>query len=116
VHPLESGLSWTVSFKDGQRDFVGRAALEAADPRRTIVGLKLLERGVMRSHMKVRTPDGEGEVTSGTMSPTMGVSIGLARVPAATAPGTRVEVEIRGKWTPAEVTKLPFVRHGQILA
>lgn len=116
VHPLESGLSWTVSLKDPQRAFIGRSALESAPAVRNIVGLKLLERGVMRGHMKVRTPHGEGEITSGSMSPTMGVSIGLARVPLATAVGEHVEVEIRGKWLPAEVIKLPFVRNGQILA
>ncbi|MDN5842237.1 MAG: glycine cleavage system aminomethyltransferase GcvT [Alcaligenaceae bacterium] len=115
VNPLESGLAWTVSMKDPQRAFVGRTALESAVPANTIVGLKLLERGVMRGHMKVRTAHGEGQLTSGSMSPTMGVSIGLARVPRATAAGERVEVEIRGKWLPAEVISLPFVRNGQVL-
>ncbi|MER1965962.1 glycine cleavage system aminomethyltransferase GcvT [Castellaniella sp. GW247-6E4] len=115
VHPLESGLAWTVSFKDAGRDFVGRAALEAADKTRDLVGLKLLERGIMRGHMKVRTAAGDGEITSGSMSPTMGVSIGLARVPAGVQPGERVEVEIRGKHLPAEVVRPPFVRNGQVL-
>lgn len=115
VHPLESGLGWTVSLKDADRDFVGRAALEAADGARELVGLKLLERGIMRAHMKVRTAAGEGEVTSGTMSPTMGVSIGFARVPTGAKPGDRVEVEIRGKWLAAQIVRPPFVRHGQVL-
>ena len=69
----------------------------------------------MRSHMKVRTAQGEGELTSGTMAPTLGFSIGLARVPAGSAPGDRVEVEIRGKWLPAEIVRPPFVRNGQAL-
>jgi len=116
VHPLESGLAWTVSFKDPGRDFVGRAALEAAGGARDLVGLKLLDRGIMRGHMKVRSSAGEGEVTSGSMSPTMGISIGLARLPAGIQPGERVEVEIRGKWLPAEVVRPPFVRNGKVLA
>ncbi|HEX7386967.1 MAG TPA: glycine cleavage system aminomethyltransferase GcvT [Castellaniella sp.] len=116
VHPLESGLAWTVSFKDEARDFIGRKALESASKARELVGLKLLERGIMRGHMKVRTAHGEGLVTSGTMAPTMGVSIGLARVPAGTSAGDRVEVEIRGKWVPAEVVHPPFVRNGKVLA
>ncbi|MEO6985525.1 MAG: glycine cleavage system aminomethyltransferase GcvT [Paralcaligenes sp.] len=116
VHPQESGLAWTVSLKDPQRLFIGRAALQAVPVARSLVGLKLLERGVMRAHMKVRTPHGQGEVTSGTMSPTIGVSVGLARVPSGAQPGDKVEVEIRGKWAPAVVASLPFVRHGKILA
>src|SRR5690606_18863675 len=62
VHPLESGLGWTVSLKDAQRDFIGRSALESASKARELVGLKLLDRGIMRSHMKVRTAQGEGEL------------------------------------------------------
>jgi len=116
IDPLVSGLSWTVSFKDEGRRFIGRDALEAVKADRNLVGLKLKERGVMRGHMKVRTAHGEGEVTSGTMSPTMGVSIGMARVPAAVQPGDVVDIEIRGKWIPAEVVKMPFVRNGAVVA
>src|SRR5690606_13816927 len=102
VNPLISGLAWTVSLKDPDRQFIGRKALESTPADRTLVGIKLLERGVMRGHMKLRTSKGEGELTSGSMSPTMGVSIGVARVPVGVAPGEQVEVEIRGKWLPAE--------------
>jgi aminomethyltransferase len=116
VHPQEAALSWTVSLKDPQRQFVGRAAIEAVPAARSLVGLKLLERGVMRAHMKVRTAQGEGEITSGTMSPTMGVSVGMARVPAGAQAGDKVEIEIRGKWVPAQVTPMPFVRNGKVLA
>ncbi|CAM5787281.1 glycine cleavage system aminomethyltransferase GcvT [Castellaniella caeni] len=115
VHPYESGLAWTVSMKDDTRDFIGRAALQAAARDRELVGLKLLERGIMRGHMKVRTAHGEGELTSGTMAPTLGYSIALARVPVGSQPGERVEVEIRGKWLPAEIVRPPFVRNGKAL-
>ena len=115
--PLESGLTWTVAFDPPERDFVGRSALEAqrrAGVARKFVGLLLEERGVLRSHQKVIAPGlGEGELTSGTFSPTLERSIGFARVPAAT--GERVEVDIRGKRLPARVVKYPFVRHGKPL-
>jgi aminomethyltransferase len=114
--PLESGLTWTVAFDPADRDFVGRAALEAqraAGVPRKLVGLVLEDRGVLRSHQRVVTPAGDGELTSGTFSPTMEKSIGFARVPAAT--GERVEVDIRGKLLPARVVKYPFVRNGKPL-
>ena len=99
VSPLESGLTWTVAFDPPERDFVGRAALEAqrrARRARKLVGLVLEDRGVLRGHQKVVVPGvGEGELTSGTFSPTLERSIGFARVPAAT--GERVQVDIRGK-------------------
>lgn len=116
VNPLVAGLSWTVSFKNAERRFIGREALEALTPAQTLAGIKLLERGVMRAHMKLRCALGEGELTSGSMSPTMGVSIGMARVPLGVQPGDAVEVEIRGKWLPAEVVKMPFVRNGKVTA
>lgn len=116
VNPLVSALAWTVSLKDPERQFIGRAALESAAVDHTLVGLKLLERGVMRSHMKVRTQQGEGELTSGSMSPTIGTSIGMARVPLGVQAGDQVQVEIRGKWLPAEIVKMPFVRNGKIVA
>ncbi|NYT62777.1 glycine cleavage system aminomethyltransferase GcvT [Alcaligenaceae bacterium] len=116
VNPLISALGWTVSLKDTERHFIGRAALEAAVVDRMLVGVKLLERGVMRGHMKVRTQQGEGELTSGSMSPTMGVSIGMARVPLGAQPGDNIQVEIRSKWVPAQVVKMPFVRNGKVVA
>lgn len=116
LSPLESGLTWTVAFDPPERDFVGRAALEAqraAGLQRKLVGLILDERGVLRGHQRVVTSAGDGELTSGTFSPTMEKSIGFARVPAAT--GDRVEVDIRGKLLPARVVKYPFVRNGKPL-
>ena len=80
---------------------------------RVQVGLLLGERAVLRSHQKVIVPAvGEGEVTSGTFSPTLQRSIGFARVPAKT--GDRCEVEIRGRLVAARVVRPPFVRHGKV--
>jgi aminomethyltransferase len=74
----------------------------------------LEDRGVLRSHQKVVVPGvGEGEVTSGTFSPTLERSIGFARVPSAT--GAEVQVDIRGRLLRARVVKLPFVRRGRVL-
>ncbi len=115
VSPLVSGLSWTLAFKPEDRDFIGRAALEAqraAGLQQKLVGLVLEGKGVLRNHQKVVVDGvGEGEITSGSFSPTLGRAIALARVPIDT--GTRCEVEMRGKLLPAQVVKPPFVRNGK---
>jgi aminomethyltransferase len=117
TNPLESGLTWTVAFDPPERDFIGRAALESIRARGShskLIGLVLDERTVLRSHQRVSVPGiGDGEVTSGTFSPTLGRSIGLARVPSATHGS--VEVEVRGRLLPARVVQPPFVRHGKVL-
>jgi aminomethyltransferase len=117
THPLESGLGWTVAFEPRERDFTGRAALQAARARgsmRRFVGLLLEDRAVMRPHQRVRVAGGaEGQVTSGTFSPTLQRSIAFARLPSGDA--AQVEVEVRGRWLPARVVKYPFVRQGRAL-
>ncbi|MDH4325854.1 MAG: glycine cleavage system protein T, partial [Betaproteobacteria bacterium] len=67
------------------------------------------------AHQKVHAANGAGEITSGGFSPTLERSIALARLPAGTAPGARVEVEVRDKKLEARVVKPPFVRHGKSL-
>jgi aminomethyltransferase len=118
VSPLDAGLAWTVDLKT-PREFVGRPALEeqaaAAGARKALVGLKLLDKGVLRSHQKVTTPLGEGEITSGTFSPTLGFSVAMARVPRGVKAGDTVQVDIRGKPLAAQVVKMPFVRNGKPL-
>lgn len=115
VSPLDSGLSWSVDLKDDSRNFVGRTALEAKPPSQRLLGLILEDKGVLRSHMKVFTAAGEGETTSGSFSPTLERSIGLARLPLATQANEAVEIEIRGKRLKARTIKLPFVRNGKAL-
>ena len=112
VNPLESGLAWTVDLKS-QRDFIGKTALLAKPPARKLVGLLLQDRGVMRDHQLVHTEHGEGEITSGSFSPTLGKSIALARLPAAVQTGDRVQVAVRDKKLAARVVKYPFVRNGK---
>jgi aminomethyltransferase len=112
ISPLDAGLAWTVDLKI-PREFVGRAALERDGARKALVGLKLLDKGVLRSHQKVVTPQGEGEITSGTFSPTLGFSVAMARVPQGVKAGDTVQVDIRGKLLNAQVVKMPFVRNGK---
>ncbi|MFV9474852.1 glycine cleavage system aminomethyltransferase GcvT [Advenella sp. RU8] len=115
IQPAQAGLAWTISLKDEARDFIGRKAITQAPKRNAFMGIRLNERGVMRAHMKVRTELGDGEITSGTMSPTLGFSIGFARLPEGIQPGASVKVELRGKWLPATLCTLPFVRNGKPL-
>jgi aminomethyltransferase len=114
-----------VAFEPGDRDFLGRQALEQLRlaPVDSLVGLLLEERGVLRSHQRVvvagtpangaSAPLCTGEVTSGTFSPTLNRSIALARVPRTAA--LSVQVEIRGRLHAASIVKPPFVRHGKAL-
>jgi len=116
VTPLESGLSWTVDLSS-PRDFIGKAALAGrATPYRQLVGLVLLDKGgVLRAHQVVHTAHGDGEVTSGTFSPTLNQSIALARVPGPVAPGDTVKVVVRDRELTARVVRPPFVRNGKVL-
>ena len=113
VSPYEAALGWTVSLDEG-RDFVGRAVLEAQQANgapRQMIGLVMDEKGVLRHGQKVLTANGDGEILSGTFSPTLGKAIAFARVPAG-EPGD-VRVDIRGREIPVRVVKFPFVREGQ---
>jgi aminomethyltransferase len=110
--PYEAGLAWTVALDEG-RAFNGRPALEAqkaAGAARQMIGLVLDEKGVLRHGQQVFTAAGEGEILSGTFSPTLGKAIALARVPAGEVGA--VEVDIRGRRLPVRVVKSPFVRDG----
>jgi aminomethyltransferase len=69
--------------------------------------------GVLRAHQVVRTAKGEGEITSGTFSPTLKESIALARLPAGVAQGDTVKVVIRDRELAAKVVKPPFARNGK---
>ncbi|MBO0613651.1 glycine cleavage system aminomethyltransferase GcvT [Thiothrix fructosivorans] len=114
ISPLVAGLGWTIGWQPEDRNFIGRSALEAqkaAGVPQKFVGLVLEGKGVLRSHMKVVCADGDGETTSGTFSPTLGVAIALARVPASC--GETCEVDIRGKLHPAKVVKPVFARNGK---
>lgn len=112
--PLESNLSWTIAWEPAERDFVGRKALEQKRQQiqTKLVGVVLEQRGVLRNHQKIKLANGaQGEITSGSFSPTLQQAIGLARVPV-DANG-QCFVEIRGEAVPARLVKPQFVRHGK---
>jgi aminomethyltransferase len=116
VSPLEAGLAWTVDLNNKNRQFIGKKALAKLKDegvKKTIVGLVLEGKGVIRNHQKVITELGDGEVTSGSFSPTMGRAIALASVPIG-ATGL-CEIEIRKNKVSAKIIKPPFVRNGKIL-
>ena len=71
--------------------------------------------GVLRAHQKVHTAHGDGEITSGTFSPTMKQSIALARLPIEIAVGDTVHASVRDRQLAARVVKPPFVRNGRSL-
>jgi aminomethyltransferase len=115
VSPLDAGLAWTIDFfgpRDGI-DFIGKAALLAHPQQKQFLGLLLDKGGVLRAHQTISTAYGDGEITSGTFSPTLSQSIALARLPLASAVGDTVEVEIRGKRLAVKVVKPRFVRNGK---
>lgn len=114
VSPLDAGLAWTVDLKT-EREFVGKAALLANGQKSQFLGLVLQDKGVLRGHQKVITAQGDGEITSGTFSPTLQQSIALARLPLGVAIGDQVEVEIRDKRLKAKVVKPTFARNGKAL-
>jgi aminomethyltransferase len=116
TRPAEAGLSRVVKLEKAG-DFVGRAALQAAadaGPRKSLVGLELRDRGIARHGYPVYLPgqeDAAGVVTSGTLSPTLGIAIAMAYVPVdRAAPGTMLHVGVRATRVPAEVVPLPFYR------
>lgn len=116
VHtPLEAMLSWIVKLD--KADFIGKAALEkqkAAGVPRKLVGFELTEAGVPRAHYPI-VKDGQkvGEVTSGTMGPSVKKAIGIGYVPTAlAAEGSTFAVEIRGRPAAAKVVKTPFYKRG----
>ncbi len=109
--PLEAGLAWVVKLDKG--DFVGREALrkqKEAGLARKLVGFTLTEPGIPRHGYPVlQDRKAVGTVTSGTKSPSLGTSIGLAYVPPGlAAEGSTLAVEIRGRPVAAKVVKTPF--------
>ena len=114
VSPLAANMAWTIAWEPEDRDFIGRDVLvqQRADKSTDkLVGLVLEEKGVLRSGSKVIVDGGEGVITSGTFSPTLGFSVALARVPRST--GETAQVEMRKKLVNVKVVKPSFVRNGK---
>ncbi len=117
INPLEVALGWAVNFDKG--DFIGRDALLAvknARPDRRLVGFRMAERGGAPRAGYVVQADGQpiGHVTSGTHSPTLGQSIGLALIRReAAGVGKPLDIIIRGKPVRAEQVKTPFYQRAK---
>jgi aminomethyltransferase len=108
--PIEAGLGWCCAEDTG---FVGADAVRAvreAGPRERLVAFAIDGPGIARQGNPIA---GGGVVTSGTMSPCLGIGVGLAYVPAEhAAVGTRLEIDVRGKMRPAVVREKPLYRKG----
>ena len=116
VSPLAANMEFAVSWLPLTRDFIGREALTNLKQKQltgdlpVLCGLVMEERGVLRHGQRVITDNGEGFITSGSFSPTLNMSVALARVPA----GSRsAQVEIRDKLVPVIIGKPGFVRFGK---
>lgn len=111
--PIEAGLGWITKFS---KDFINSEALKdqkERTPQRKLVGFELEDRGIPRQGYDIVDGNGKtvGNVTSGTMSPSLKKGIGMGYVPAVMAdPGTRIHIQIRKNAVPATVVKLPFYK------
>jgi len=118
VTPWEADLGWIVKMNKG--DFIGRDALarqKAEGVRRKLAGFEMVDRGIARHGYPAKAPHGEGVVTSGTHSPTLGKPIGLAMLPVDdTAVGTEFEADIRGRAAKARVAPTPFYKRKKEVA
>jgi aminomethyltransferase len=117
ITPLEAGLGWSVKLNK-ESDFIGRQALldeKQHGLKRKLVGIVLRDRGIPRAGYAImREGERIGEVTSGTMCPTLEQAVALGYVPPdAAAPGTQLAIEIRGKPVAAEVVTLPFYKRAK---
>lgn len=114
ITPWECGLTWTVAMEPNDRNFIGREALAAKqnDTHCDFVGIVLEGKGVIRNHQKIVLKNGsEGEVTSGSFSPTLQKAIAMARIPKTN--DSKCNIDMRGKLIPANIVKPTFVRNGK---
>jgi aminomethyltransferase len=111
--PIEAGLGWITKFT---KDFVNSEALKEQKengPKRKLIGFELDERGIPRQGYEIVDDNGKviGNVTSGTMSPSLEKGIGMGYVPVELAtPGSKINIQIRKKALPATVVKMPFYK------
>jgi len=112
--PIEAGLGWITKFT---KEFVNHEALakqKAEKPSRKLVAFELNERGIPRQGYDIVNAEGNkiGNVTSGTMSPSLSKGIGLGYVPLDSSKlGTEIFIQVRKKAIPATIVKLPFYKN-----
>jgi len=107
-NPIEAGLAWCCKL---DTDFIGADTLRGTRPEQALVAFAFTGAGIPRQGNPVRTEQGEGVVTSGSLSPCLEVGVGMAYVPVgAAAPGSALEIDVRGKPRAAEVREKPLYR------
>ena len=111
--PIEAGLGWITKFVEG-KNFINRPMLEKQKTEGTVrklVGFEMVDRGIPRHGYELQNPEGTpiGVVTSGTMSPTRKIGIGMGYVkPEFAKAGTEICIKVRGRNLKAQVVKAPF--------
>ncbi|MBD1398461.1 glycine cleavage system aminomethyltransferase GcvT [Pontibacter sp. JH31] len=111
--PLEAGLGWITKFDKEFTNSENLKEQKAAGVSKKLVGFEMMEKAIPRAHYEIVNAEGEqiGEVTSGTMSPTLGKGVGMGYVQTEySKPGTEVFVRVRNKDMKGQVVKLPFVK------
>lgn len=110
--PLEAGLGWITKFT---KDFTNSTNLKKQKEegvKRKLVGFKMVDKGIPRHDYSIKDATGNsiGKVTSGTMSPVLGVGVGLGYVSTEhSSPGAEIFIDVRGRALKAQVSKLPLV-------
>ncbi len=113
--PIEAGLGWITKFAE-HKDFINKAALlnqKQAGVNRKLIGFEMIDKGIPRQHYEIAGNDGSiiGEVTSGTMSPSVKIGIGMGYVePAFAVPETEINILVRNKPLKAKVVRPPFYK------
>lgn len=110
--PIEAGLGWITKFNNPFHMSEHHLEIKNNKPSKKLVGFELIDRGIPRQHYPICSADGTviGEVTSGTMSPTLNKAIGMGYVTSEnSAAGSEIYIEVRGKLLKAQVVKIPFL-------
>lgn len=114
--PIAAGLGWITKLTDNKKNLVARAMIEtvkAEGPAQKLVGFEMVDKGIPRQHYPIVDAEGReiGEVTSGTMSPSLKKAIGLGYVSKDFSKvGTEIYIQVRGKNLKAQVVKIPFYK------
>lgn len=114
--PIAAGLGWITKLTDNKKNLVARTLIEkvkAEGPAQKLVGFEMVDKGIPRQHYPIVDAEGReiGEVTSGTMSPSLKKAIGLGYVSKDFSKvGTEIYIQVRGKNLKAQVVKIPFYK------
>ncbi len=110
--PLEGGLGWITKFSKSFTNSVAIKNQKESGVKKKLVGFKMIDKGIPRHDYMIKDAVGDtiGKVTSGTISPVLGIGVGLGYVTIdKTAPGSEIFIDVRGRSLKAEVSKTPFI-------